>query len=86
MLHIKQSDLHIHVNRFSVSLNNRYERYPRDGSTDTGLDGSKNIVSLCAWWLSTAVGLAENEKFDCNLGLSHYSLNAVEVFFGKEGK
>lgn len=28
-----------------------------------------------------AVELAENEKFDCNLGFSHYSLNAAEVGF-----
>lgn len=36
--------------------------------------------------LHAAVDLAQNEKFDCNLGFSHYSLNAVEVFFSEELK
>lgn len=42
-----------------------------------------SVVSVRARWLHAAVDLAQNEKFDCNLGFSHYSLNAVEVFSAK---
>lgn len=63
----------------------------RDGTADIGPHRSRTVVSLRAPWLHAAVELAENEKFDCNLGFSHYSLNAVAVFFfclfsGKELK
>lgn len=44
---------------------------------------SAQIVQYALEWLRTAVDLAQNEKFDCNLGFSHYSLNAVEVFSAK---
>lgn len=50
-------------------------------SAPIGPRRSSTVASLRAPWLHADVELAENEKFDCNLGFSHYSLNVVEVFF-----
>lgn len=58
----------------------------RDGIAEIAPNCSRSVVSVRARWLRAAVDLAENEKFDCNLAFSHYSLNAVEAFFSKELK